>query len=48
MHKLGEGLEHKIFKIDQHLARHVKYNGAGFSSSHPFLCSQIITPFLIQ
>ena len=35
----------KIFKIDQHLARHFKYNGACLSSPPPFLCSLIITPF---
>ena len=32
-------------KIDQHLARHYKYNSACLSSLTPFLCSQIITPF---
>ena len=35
----------RYFKIDQHLARYFKYNGAGLSSPPPFLCSQIITPF---
>ena len=32
-------------KIDQHLARHSKNNVECLSSSPPFLCSQIITPF---
>ena len=35
-------------KIDQHLTRHFKYNSGCLSSPPPFLCSQIITPFLIQ
>ena len=35
----------RYYKIDQYLAWHFKYNGAGLSSPHPFLCSQIITPF---
>ena len=34
--------------IDQHLARHFKYNGECLSSPPPFLGGQIITPFLIQ
>ena len=32
-------------KIDQHLARHCKYNGVGLSNPPPFLCSPKITPF---
>ena len=32
-------------KIDQHSARHFKYNVACLSSPSPFLSSQIITPF---
>ena len=32
-------------KIDQHLARHFKYNGGCLSSPPPFLSSQIIIPF---
>ena len=35
----------KNSKIDQHLARHFKYNGGCLSSPPPFLCSQIITTF---
>ena len=35
----------RYYKIDQHSARHFKYNGVSFSSPPPFLCSQIITPF---
>ena len=35
-------------KIDQHLTRHFKYSGAYLSSPPSFLCSQIITLFLIQ
>ena len=35
-------------KIDQHLARHLKYNGACLSSPPPFLSSQIITLFSIS
>ena len=35
----------KYSKIDQHLARHFKYNVAYLSSPPPFLYRQIITPF---
>ena len=34
-------------KIDQHLARHFLYYVERISSPPPFLCSQIITPFLL-
>ena len=40
-----ECLGKRYSKIDQHLARHFKYNGARLSSPPPFLCSQIFTPF---
>ena len=32
-------------KIDQHLVRHCKYNGAGLSSPPPFLCSKKMSLF---
>ena len=32
-------------KVEQHLVRYFKYNGACLLSTPPFLCSQIITPF---
>ena len=35
----------KYSKIDQHLARHFRYNSACLSSPPPFLCGQIIIPF---
>ena len=37
------GRQKRYSKIDQHLARHFKYNGACLWSP-PFLCNQIITP----
>ena len=39
------GCNKRYSKIDQHLARHLKYNGQCLSSPPPFLCSQIITLF---
>ena len=36
----------KYSKIYQHLAWHLEYYGACLPSPPPFLCSQIITPFL--
>ena len=38
------GADKRYSIIDQDLARHFKYNGAGLSSPPPFLCIQIITP----
>ena len=35
----------RYYRIDQHLARHLKYYGACLSSPPPFLGSEIITPF---
>ena len=35
----------RYYIIDQHLARHSKYNGECLSCPPTFLCSQIITPF---
>ena len=37
-------LNKRYSKIDQHLTRHFKYNGAGLLIPSPFLCSQKITP----
>ena len=42
------GRHKRYSKIDQHLARHFKYNDGCLSSSPPFLCSQTITPFSYQ
>ena len=39
-------VDKRYFKIDQHLARHFVYNVNCLSSPPPFLCSQVITPFL--
>jgi hypothetical protein len=36
-------LNKRYFRIDQHLARQLKYNGACLSSPPSFLCSQIVT-----
>ena len=36
----------RYFKIDQYLGRHFVYHVECLSSPPPFLCSQIITPFL--
>ena len=38
-------LKKKYSKLDQHLARHFKYNSGCLSIPPPFLCSQVITPF---
>ena len=38
--KSRKGQSKRYSKIDQYLARHYKYNGAGLSSTPPFLCSQ--------
>ena len=43
--KKVEGLDKRNYKIDQHLARHFKYNGACLSNPPPFLYSQIIISF---
>ena len=42
------GKDKRYSKTDQHLAQHFEYNSACLSSPPPFLCSQIITPFLNQ
>ena len=36
----------RYFKMDQHLARHFVYYGGCLSNPPPFLCSQIMIPFL--
>ena len=33
-------------KIDKYLARNFEYNGACLFNLPPFLCSQIMTPFI--
>ena len=42
----NEGIYNRYSKIDQHLARHFKYSGAGLLSPQPFYALDIIN--LIQ
>ena len=46
--RLLEFVRKIFFIIDHHLARHFLYYVECLSSPLPILCSQIITPFLIQ
>ena len=46
--KLICNLEKRYSKIDQRLARHFVYYVECRSSPPPFLCSQLITPFMIS
>ena len=40
-----QSLTKRYSKIDQYLARHIRYNGGCLSSPSPILCSETITPF---
>ena len=46
LNTLTDRIIKRSFKIDQHLPRHFVYYVECFSSPPPFLCSQIIIPFL--